>query len=205
MILLFLGCLSERPTGEDEVSAEADTDADADSDTDTDTDADADSDADSDTDTDADTDRTAFLDVTMGTSEGDRELAWTREGGQFIECVDFGDGWLWLRFADEDTQTELSIDVCNYAGSGEYMAFDPTVQDCPSTSPAFDVWWIEGGATIWTSAVGEPCELALTADDVGLGGDFACALKALEDQPDDGRGERVLDLGAFWCELVDFE
>lgn len=203
MLLLLLACLSERSTAEGEPREEADADTDADSDSDTDSDADAD--ADTDTDTDADTDpQEPFVAFEVASGDEGREMDWSAESGQSIDCWQFDDGWLWLHFEDPEAGLALDLDVCNYEGSGEYMAFDPRVQDCPG-APAFDVWWTEQAEVIWVSAVGEPCSLSLDAES-GLGGEFDCVLGPLDaDQPDDGRGDRVLRLGSFWCEVIPWE
>ena len=189
MLFVLIACLAERPTGTQDSVPEADAD----------------------TDSDADTDLSPFVRFTLQIGDESREVEWTNGGGQQVRCYDLGGDWLWLHFTDEasteDSEQRLDIDVCNYAGSGSYMAYDPRFQDCPGAAQAFDLWWTEQAELSWVSAVGQDCEMELSADDAGLGGAFSCAIAPLDEDahPDDGRGDRSLHEGSFWCPLEPWE
>jgi hypothetical protein len=120
-----------------------------------------------------------------------------------VFCRDFGDGTVWIRFAessvdDGESSDHIDIDLCVFAGSGDYVPFDPQGFECPPM-PSFDIWWHEGGTAYANGASFDTCELTLVQSGDLVEGTFACT--PLGEFPS-GPGSVGVENGSFCCTLA---
>ena len=86
---------------------------------------------------------------------------------------------MWIRLAaDKNSNGEdgphIDIDICNYAGSGDYSPIDPQLRPCPA-GLLWDIFWHDGDKVYSNQANSSPCKLTLKLDGDVISGTFNCS------------------------------
>jgi len=132
--------------------------------------------------------------------DGYNEVITYNSNDNLIFCKLTGND-IWIRFARDkvangENAPHIDIDICNYAGPGDYSPVDPQNRPCPA-GLLWDIFWHDGDKVYSNQENSSPCQLTLTLNGDILSGVFNCS------QVIRFNGSETIEIteGTFTCEI----